>query len=738
MDRGRWGGGLTSGQSDVLKYLSYNPVNDTIENEKAFTSNVNEYYLWGMHKMSSWWDNVFFSNLDTDIDYSPVWQWIKDQSNPSNRDETGLVAPSWIYYDDDISTMDEIESNPIVYVNAEQTLTISSNTSAFWLSIRLQNGASIWDEFRYQTYIDNSSWILVYSQKLKITSTVSAWGIIEWWFDHPLDTRGNTFYAIIEEHVGDDVYQPVSIAADNTNTTARIAYYIRNFETRELMTNNNISNVMLWDTLGAKVIGETTTFNLLPLTASSWDIYRARNPNGTNVAWYYAAQTNNPTRTIWASGWLLQPNAATPIYNASNSTALYQQYKPSDILDITEPENLIHFWLPTVSGGVYNLIEWHTYIIESDINIGSNRIFITTTNWIDGGETKLIGQNNPLITSSNTTNLLNWSTAIRGQIYIEWMSLTNTSTGGETVLYNSSAWWVHLRMTNCNLNWQSNSLYLSWYIDFQATGCNFESSNNNSVYLDWDSDSIISFNLCSFTVDWNFYTMNCVGVYQKLSITNSSLLLPTASSTYHFYISNPENVYEGTFQANTMIGGSDFPINSLGTTSWSSFNFLNNGRTQWETTSWDEKTQKFRRNWNPTAVKVPLNPITRTDTVQVSQYNATSWYSQSSAAVTLTAPVDWYYRLAAAASFRAANNTSLDWAHLSIDQGASNLATWATSIHSTTSGFQYGHVSCEHYRELNRGDVITYDHSYSATSSDILIRNWTRSMILLDTGQISL
>ena len=91
-------GGLPQADRETLAHFTFNPTTNRLTADRAIETTLNSLYFGGQHKLSSGGENVFFTNLSSDIDWFPMWAGVKDQSDPVNQDATGVIAPSGRIY----------------------------------------------------------------------------------------------------------------------------------------------------------------------------------------------------------------------------------------------------------------------------------------------------------------------------------------------------------------------------------------------------------------------------------------------------------------------------------------------------------------------------------------------------------------------------------------------------------------------------------------------------------------
>ena len=67
---------------------------------------MNSFFLGDVHKISSGGENVFFTNLNSNVDYFPMWGGVKNQEVPENQDATGIITPSARVYSNNLLTLE--------------------------------------------------------------------------------------------------------------------------------------------------------------------------------------------------------------------------------------------------------------------------------------------------------------------------------------------------------------------------------------------------------------------------------------------------------------------------------------------------------------------------------------------------------------------------------------------------------------------------------------------------------
>ena len=87
-------GGVTPEEQATLDHFVFNPATNKLEADRAIETTLNSFFLGDIHKISSGGENIFFTNLDSDVDYYPMWGGVKDQSIAENQDASGIITPS--------------------------------------------------------------------------------------------------------------------------------------------------------------------------------------------------------------------------------------------------------------------------------------------------------------------------------------------------------------------------------------------------------------------------------------------------------------------------------------------------------------------------------------------------------------------------------------------------------------------------------------------------------------------
>jgi len=217
------GTGLTTDQTEFLSHWNYDENTRRLVSTKAIETTLNSLYLGEQHKMSSGSENIYFTNLSSDINFFPMWGGLKDQSITANRDSTGFIPPSGRVYTDMFSLPLGGAPDPLTSVGYDGPNYFGINISG--LGITTVAAEVIGPEVRleYRIVINGRQ---VYMQELPRAAARSSAGatiypgdVIEWFFDHPVDVRAGT------------TLQATIIKVDNATDTDLGVFQVRQGDT---------------------------------------------------------------------------------------------------------------------------------------------------------------------------------------------------------------------------------------------------------------------------------------------------------------------------------------------------------------------------------------------------------------------------------------------------------------------------------------------------------------------------
>lgn len=187
---------LSADNATFLSHWRYDEPTRRLVSDKAIETTLNSLFLGEQHKMSSGSENIYFTNLTSDINFFPMWGGLKDQSISVNRDSTGFIPPSGRVYTDMFSLPLGGSPNPLTSVGYDGDNYFGINISG--LGITTIAAETVGPEIRleYRIVINGKQ---VYMQELPRAAARSTAGAtiypgdtIEWFFDHPVDVHAGT------------------------------------------------------------------------------------------------------------------------------------------------------------------------------------------------------------------------------------------------------------------------------------------------------------------------------------------------------------------------------------------------------------------------------------------------------------------------------------------------------------------------------------------------------------------
>ena len=189
-------------QTDTLKHFRYDEAQDQLVADRAIETTLNSLFLGEQHKMSSGSENIFFTNLTSDINFFPMWGGLKDQSITANQGASGFIPPSGRVFSDMFSLPLRGNPDPITSVGYAGNNYFGVNISGLGITTTAAEDVPPTTKLEYRIEISGRN---VYKQVLpraaarsSAASQIYAGDTIEWFFDHPVDVRaGTTLYAEI-------------------------------------------------------------------------------------------------------------------------------------------------------------------------------------------------------------------------------------------------------------------------------------------------------------------------------------------------------------------------------------------------------------------------------------------------------------------------------------------------------------------------------------------------------------
>ena len=224
-------GELTPAQEELLGHLSYDTDKDMITADSPISTTLNSFYLGEQHKMSSGAQNIFFTNLTSDIDFYPLWGGLKDQKDVANQDSTGLLQPSARVYGDNLlnEVTDPLDTSKIVDYRA--VITVPENISIHGLTVNLQEPLIIGDTLCYAIKASSHTGNLVYHQDIVVDANYAVGDNFTFWYDHPAELLKGDINAINLSKNDHDL----KVAGVTTSSEPWRTRHLRTFEDKSLI-----------------------------------------------------------------------------------------------------------------------------------------------------------------------------------------------------------------------------------------------------------------------------------------------------------------------------------------------------------------------------------------------------------------------------------------------------------------------------------------------------------------------
>jgi len=188
--------GLNADQTEILSHWTYDPVTRRLISDKAIETTLNSLFLGEQHKMSSGSENVFFTNLSSDVNFYPMWGGLKDQSVTANQGASGFIPPSGRIYSDMFSLPLGGSPDPLTSVGYDGDNYFGINITGLGITTIAAEEVGPDVRLEYRIVINGKQ---VYMQVLprnaarsSASAHIYAGDTIEWFFDHPVDVRSGT------------------------------------------------------------------------------------------------------------------------------------------------------------------------------------------------------------------------------------------------------------------------------------------------------------------------------------------------------------------------------------------------------------------------------------------------------------------------------------------------------------------------------------------------------------------
>ena len=188
---------LTANDIQTLDHFRYDAPSDKLIADRAIETTLNSLFLGEQHKMSSGAENIFFTNLGTDINFYPMWGGLRDQSLAANQGSYGYIPPSGRVYTDMFSVPLGGNPDPLNSMGYSGPNYFAVNIAGLGITTVAAEQVPADQHLEYRLSVNGKQ---VYLQKLKDQGIIYAGQQIEWFFDHPVEIHaGTTIFAEIRK-----------------------------------------------------------------------------------------------------------------------------------------------------------------------------------------------------------------------------------------------------------------------------------------------------------------------------------------------------------------------------------------------------------------------------------------------------------------------------------------------------------------------------------------------------------
>ena len=232
-----------------IPHLKYDATTNRIVAGKAVETTLNSLYLRDQHKMSSGAENIFFTNRNSEIDFFPAWQGIRDQSEIVNRNTDGILKPTVRTYSDNVVGVERfanaIEASSTPFDTAS---TYEANLSAYGIEFVLSEDVTADMYLIFNNTINDRQ---IYSQKF--TSNHNKGESILLWFTHPLEVHSGTtvtssfkkYRHSDDSEIGTLLIERAENLDGNGNIKPYVKIYVRTFEDKEIAMGDSVQALSL-------------------------------------------------------------------------------------------------------------------------------------------------------------------------------------------------------------------------------------------------------------------------------------------------------------------------------------------------------------------------------------------------------------------------------------------------------------------------------------------------------------
>lgn len=230
---------LTTEEKEAVQYLQYDNDTGRIKSSRPLETTLNSLYLGAHHKMSSGGENIFFTNLGSDIDWYPMWGGIKDQSVVANQGYSGTIKPSARVYSDvlqNIETVGAVAAAGSIAYGVIFRPTV--NESLYGVTVRTAMAITTGDHIEFRIFDGNSNQgSLVYEQHFTAPQNYAVGDLVQLFASHPNETHSGTErYAEMAVRPGGESGDstPFLVRPNNVGTLPWTTIHIRTYEDKQI------------------------------------------------------------------------------------------------------------------------------------------------------------------------------------------------------------------------------------------------------------------------------------------------------------------------------------------------------------------------------------------------------------------------------------------------------------------------------------------------------------------------
>ena len=261
------------------EHIWYDDVLDRIVADRPIQTTLSSFYLGGQHKISSGGENVFFTNLRSEVNWFPVWQGLKDQRDLINQGPEGVYKATTRTYSEDMVSLSFIGEHPdLLPFTGDIQGSFTSNLSLFGIEFRSMLEIEEGDKVKISAYMDGGEEI-TYQQIITPEEAQPSGNLFELMFEHPFEFHAGTWVStkvfIVKETPSGTLEIPMVFTTD-LNGFAYAAFRFRSFSDKLVTTEEDLVPINLEIGKRYKLLKSTTVltnnvllgFDLNPNTAT--------------------------------------------------------------------------------------------------------------------------------------------------------------------------------------------------------------------------------------------------------------------------------------------------------------------------------------------------------------------------------------------------------------------------------------------------------------------------------------